>query len=233
MFKRLSAIVLAVFMLCTFSVNVMAASPSEIDLNAVFEEAKAAYEFSVGGKARSSGEIQAPYYEETELEDGTVLIVEGYPTDYSCDTTELEAGQMETNMVYSIKSVENKRNAMEVEKSWGIFSSTLKFQVDTSNNKKRIDSFSYVVDPETGYDLEEVEIYYYSFDATSNSSAYNTITSTSLTMTNYPTSRLVWVTSDVTAVEAQINTGVQYTVDLGSITYCAVHSIIPLAFEEV
>ena len=43
----------------------------------------------------------------------------------------------------------------------------------------------------------------------------------------------LWVTTAVTAVEAQINTGVEYTVDLGSITYKLVHNLVPWGWEEI
>ncbi|MBQ3062575.1 MAG: hypothetical protein IJD03_02850, partial [Clostridia bacterium] len=104
MSKRLIAAMLALLVSVSFSLNAIAASTPTVDLDAVFEEAKENYEASIRAKNRSIGEVQAPYYEEVELEDGSILVVEGYPTNYTCDSTELELNEEKNNIVYSLTS---------------------------------------------------------------------------------------------------------------------------------
>ncbi len=233
MFKRLSCAVLSVLILCAFSLNTMAASNTTVKLDTVFQEAKNSYEALARTKTRSSGEIQAPYYKEIEQVDGTILVVEGYPTDYSNNTTSLNENQFEDNIVYSLESITYDEYSFTRTKTWGYLFTSLIWQNDDVNEKRRIDCFSYILNLNNGYELENMSVRYFSFDATSDLSAEHTINTTSLTMTNYPTSRLGWVTTAVTAVEAQINTGVEYTVDLGSITYKLVHNLVPWGWEEI
>lgn len=221
---------LSILISCFAVISAKEADQSSFELlKGVFAQAEA--EYAVSAHALSDETHSVFYHKETVLPDGTTLVVTGYPTEYSCDP-ELKTGEDASNYIYALTSTELDEYNIKKNKTWGYLSSTIKYYDDTTNKKVRIDSFSYKIALNSGYSMSNMQIKYFSYDASNSVSESNTINTTSLTMTNYPTTRLGWVRSDVTATEGQINTGVQYYPTINGVRYGFGHNIVPYGNVE-
>ncbi|MBQ3063028.1 MAG: hypothetical protein IJD03_05150, partial [Clostridia bacterium] len=104
---------------------------------------------------------------------------------------------------------------------------------NSSNSMVRISSFSYNLQLNSGYSLENINCYYFSFNSETDLSEYNDIDLETLSLIDFPTNRLGWVRSDTQAVELQMNTGVRYTLELNMVDeYMLQHNLVPFNFVE-
>ena len=216
--RRSIALVLSLVMASCVSLNVMAIdanTPEKVSLKTVFEEAAA--------KAQPhtrSGEAEPQYYEEYTTPDGDVIEYIGYDTDYvETDDQELLPNQEADGRIYMMQT--RTTYDKDTTRVWGYFYSLIKYYSRTAvtqgveHDEVRIDSFSYRIAPASGYTFSSLDIHYYSYNILDTVDKY--ITATQTTMTNYPTTSLLWVISDAPALANQ--TGVDYKITVNGKVY--------------
>lgn len=225
--KAMSAILLVMMVLGSLT-NVLALETKKQEsLQEVYEKAREEFEKkSIIERTKTIDSYS--YYDEIELDDGEIIIVRGYPTDYRCDLSPLKEGEQSDNIIYSIANAYIDETGEKKSLVWGYFSSTLKYYEDTKNNKVRIDSFSYKASLNAGYSLSKMIVTYASYFA--NESESYSFETTSLTMTNYPTTRLGWVLNEYSEPMTSSNTFVNYVATVNGKTYDILHSLVPKTF---
>lgn len=229
--RRSIALVLSLVMASCVSLNVMAVdanTPEKVSLKTVFEEAAA--------KAQPytrSGEAEPQYYEEYTTPDGDVIEYIGYDTDYvGTDDQELLPNQEADGRIYMMRASLYTSEDGTSGEVWGYLFSRIKYEMrsavlqGTTHTQKRIDSFSYELEPASGYTFSSMAIQYFSHEQIGAGNSVNkNITVTQTTMTNYPTTSLDWVSSDAPALSNK--TGVTYTPTFNGKTYRAfTHRVI-------
>lgn len=228
---RMTTLVLSLALVLSFSLSV-SATEGQMTLEEVFLEAQANYSVSPARYSADDPGVSPVYYEEQEMPDGSTLIVTGYPTDYTNDETPLEPGQELNSYIYSLTRSGLDEYGVRRSTVWGYFSSTIKYETDIIYDMEmvRIDSFSYEVELDSGYSMSLMEVTYFSYWANEVSEDY-TFTTTSLTMTNYPTTRLGWVYNN-SMTEVLSNTGVKYDLTINGTHYAFIHNLVPYGFLE-
>lgn len=229
--RRSIALVLSLVMASCVSLNVMAIdanTPEKVSLKTVFEEAAA--------KAQPhtrSGEAEPQYYEEYTTPDGDVIEYIGYDTDYvGTDDQGLLPNQEADGRIYMMRASLYTSEDGTAGAVWGYLFSSIKYQIRSAvvqgvtQTQKRIDSFSYELEPASGYTFSSMEIRYFSHTLIgTQESVDKTITVTQTKMTNYPTTSLNWVTDDAEKPIAE--TAVTYRPTLNGKSYMALaHRIV-------
>ena len=225
------ALVLSLVMASCFSLNVMAIdanTPEEVSLKTVFEEAA----LKAAPKTRA-GEAEPKYYEEYVTPEGDVIEYISYDTDYAGnDDEELLPNQEADGRIYMMRASLYTSEDGTSGEVWGYLFSRIKYEMRSAvmqgitHTQKRIDSFSYELEPASGYNFSSMNINYYSYDGSQpNNSVNKTITVTQTKMTNYPTTSLGWVTDNVEKPIGE--TAVTYTPTLNGKSYrCLSHRIV-------
>ena len=207
---RMTTLVLSLALVLSFSLSV-SATEGQMTLKEVFLEAQANYSVSPARYSADDPRVSPVYYEEQEMPDGSTLIVTGYPTDYTNDETPLEPGQQAEGYIYALSS-NLLVNEEDTTQTWGYLFSRIKYQSRTAEvqgltvNQKRMDSFSYELEPASGVEFSSMDIYYMTNNGFGDV-ASNTITVTQLVMTNYPTTSMLWYSDEI---GYDSGTGVQY-----------------------
>lgn len=229
--RRSIAFILSLVMASCVSLNVMAIdakTPEKVSLKTVFEEAAA--------KAQPhtrTGEAEPQYYEEYTTPDGDVIEYIGYDTDYvGTDDQELLPNQEADGRIYMMRASLYTSEDGTAGAVWGYLFSSIKYQIRSAvvqgvtQTQKRIDSFSYELEPASGYTFSSMKINYYSYDASQpNNNVDKTITVTQTKMTNYTTTSLGWVIIDAT--EQANTTYVKYMPTFNGKTYAGLtHHIV-------
>ena len=203
-----------------------------LSLEAIFNDAEQSYQVSPASNS-SNTLSQDIIYETQIISDELTLNVIGYPTTYSACDDELLPGQQSENYIIAFRS-SLLTNQNETTQTWGYMLSTLKFyQRDITesgivHHQRRIDSFSYVIEPANGYSFSSMSIDYYSENwHFPEEDVFKTITSNQLTMTNYPTTSLGWVCySDTGITGGTMTTAVRYNPTFNGRTYFFGHALI-------
>lgn len=197
---RMTTLVLSLALVLSFSLSV-SATEGQMTLKEVFLEAQANYSMSPARYSADDPGVSPVYYEEQEMPDGSTLIVTGYPTDYTNDETPLEPGQQAEGYIYALSS-NLLVNEEDTTQTWGYLFSRIKYysrsiqEQGLTINQKRMDSISYELEPASGYSFSDMEVHYISIDGLFNDFAENTFTTSQLVMTNFPTTSMIWVSTN-------------------------------------
>lgn len=229
-FKRFSALVLSLVMILSCGSMAFAAEDNTVSLKDIFEEAKAEYQIAPLSDAEETKEM---VYEEIELEDGSKLIVEGYPTAHMVEGTVLEEGEEAESYVYrqvirpaeSISFVFDEDDDFDV----GYLQSTLKFERKKitiggqESDGIKLTSFSYNISLFSGNNMSKITVEYYSHQGNTQETVEKSISATQLVMTNFPTTSLGWVRAN--GATGFDETGVRYYPVINRKTYFVPHPL--------
>lgn len=204
--RSFSLIFLALFLLSLSFSSVAAGysytAISDKSLKEIFDEAKSIYESSISTYSLNSN--TAPYYREETLPDGSAVTLIGYPTKYSANSDPLFNDEMEESVVYAVEEGPYDSTTTDGGQGWH-FLSTIRYysRVAESNTsfgvveQKKMSRFSYVFEADSSdYAPSKFNIMYKGFDPfNASESSQKDITSTQLTMTNYPTTSMGWISN--------------------------------------